>query len=378
MSTRATPRDPYEVLGVRRDASEQDIKKAFRKLARELHPDVNAHDPDAEDKFKEAAEAYEILSDAQRRATFDRYGHEGLRSGGYAPNFDAFGSISDLFEAFFGGGGFGRQGRGPAPGGDVAASIELDLVEAAAGANVEVAYEAVDVCEHCHGNGAEPGTPIETCERCGGAGQLQSVARTPFGQMVRTVVCDACHGDGRLPTQPCKTCRGLGRQTVKRSVTVDVPAGIADGQRIRIAGRGHAGEAGAPAGDLYVLVRVKPDERFVREGDDLVTVLSVPAPLAALGGTLAVPTLEGTTEIDIVPGTQPGEVMTVRGEGMPELRRSRRGNLKVVLDVVVPRRLSDAQRELLRRLDESLTDENLRSDESMISKLRRALRGHGS
>jgi molecular chaperone DnaJ len=189
MSATSTPRDPYEVLGVRRDASEQEIKKAFRRLARELHPDVNAHDPRAEDKFKEAAEAYEILSDAQRRATYDRYGHEGLRSGGFSPNFDAFGSIGDLFDAFFGG-QFGAR-SGPAPGGDVAAAAEIELVEAASGKSVEVAYEAVKVCEHCHGNGAEPGTPIETCKRCGGSGQLQGITRTPFGQMVRTVVCQA-------------------------------------------------------------------------------------------------------------------------------------------------------------------------------------------
>lgn len=375
MSTRSTPRDPYEVLGVGRDASEQEIKKAFRKLARELHPDVNAEDPNAEEKFKEAAEAYEILSDAERRATFDRYGHEGLRSGGYAPNFDAFGSISDLFEAFFGGGQFGGRG-GPAPGGDVAVSIEIDLAEAASGTNVEVDFEAVEVCEHCHGNGAEPGTPIETCQRCGGSGQLQGVTRTPFGQMVRTVVCDACHGDGRLPKQPCKQCRGRGRLPGRRTLSVEVPAGISDGQRIRLAGKGHAGETGAPAGDLYVLVRVRPDERFVREGDDLITVLSVPAPLAALGGTLPAPTLDGSTDVQISPGTQPGEVISVRGQGMPELRRGRRGDLKVVVDVVVPRRLTDEQRELIGRLQETLTEENLRSEESMLSKLRRALRGH--
>src|SRR6185437_13470417 len=179
--TTSMPRDPYEVLGVAREASAQQIKKAFRQLARELHPDVNAHDPDAEEKFKEAAEAYEILSDEDRRATYDRYGHEGLRSGGFAPNFDAFGSISDLFEAFFGGGG-GFGGRaGPTPGGDVAVAIEIDLLEAARGTSVEVGYEAVERCEHCHGNGAEPGTPINTCERCGGSGQLQVATRTPFG-----------------------------------------------------------------------------------------------------------------------------------------------------------------------------------------------------
>lgn len=374
MSTTSTPRDPYEVLGIRRDASEQEIKKAFRRLARELHPDVNAHDPQAEDKFKEAAEAYEILSDADRRATYDRYGHEGLRSGGFAPNFDSFGSIGDLFEAFFGG-QFGAR-SGPAPGGDVAVSVEIELIEAAQGKQVEVAYEAVEVCEHCRGNGAQPGTPIETCNRCGGSGQLQGVTRTPFGQMVRTMVCDTCHGDGRLPSQPCRHCRGRGRKAARQILSVEVPAGIADGQRIRLGGRGHAGEAGASAGDLYVLVRVRPDERFLREGDDLVTALSVPAPLASLGGTMQVPTLDGETEIEVPAGSQPGEIITMRGHGMPELRRGRRGDLRVLLDVVVPRRLTEQQRDLMHRLNATLTEENLRSEESVLSKVRRALRGH--
>lgn len=374
MSTTSTPRDPYEVLGVRRDASEQEIKKAFRRLARELHPDVNAHDPQAEDKFKEAAEAYEILSDADRRATYDRYGHEGLRSGGFAPNFDTFGSIGDLFDAFFGGQFGGRSG--PAPGGDVAVSVEVELAEAAEGKSVEVSYDAVEVCEHCRGNGAEPGTPIETCKRCGGSGQLQSMTRTPFGQMVRTVVCDTCHGDGRLPSQPCRSCRGRGRRAAKQTLGVEIPAGIADGQRIRLAGRGHAGEAGAPAGDLYVLVRVRPDERFLREGDDLITALSVPAPLASLGGVMQAPTLEGPLDVDVPAGSQPGEIITVKGHGMPELRRGRKGDLRVVLDVVVPRRLTGEQRELMERLNATLTEENLRSEESVLSKVRRALRGH--
>ncbi len=365
------PRDPYEVLGVGRDASAQDIKKAFRQLAMELHPDVNAHDPDAEEKFKEAAEANEILSDPERRATYDRYGHEGLRSGGYAPNFDAFGSISDLFNAFVGGGSPGRGG--PAQGGDVAVAIELDLLEAANGAKLQVAYEAVDRCEHCHGNGAEPGTPIKTCARCGGAGQLQAVTRTMLGQMVRTMVCDECHGDGRVPEQPCAECRGRGRVTSQRTLEVEVPAGIADGQRIRLGGHGHAGEAGAPDGDLYVLVRVRADERFIREGDDLITALDVAAPLAALGGVLEVPTLEGSASIELPAGTQPGEVLTLRGAGMPALRRSRRGDLRVVVNVVVPRRLSAEQRELMERLNDTLSEANLRSQESVFAKLRRAL-----
>jgi molecular chaperone DnaJ len=364
------PRDPYEVLGVGRDASAQDIKKAFRQLAMELHPDVNAHDPDAEEKFKEAAEANEILSDPERRATYDRYGHDGLRSGGYAPNFDGFGSISDLFNAFFG--GASGQG-GPAPGADLAVAVEIDLLEAANGAKVEVTYQAVERCEHCHGNGAQPGTPIHTCARCGGAGQLQAVTRTMLGQMVRTIVCDECHGDGRVPEQPCGECRGRGRVSSRRTLEVDVPAGISDGQRIRLSGRGHAGEGAAPAGDLHVVVRVRADERFVREGDDLITALDVAAPLAALGGVLEVPTLEGSASLELPAGTQPGEVLTLRGAGMPALRRSRRGDLRVVVNVLVPRRLSPEQRELMERLSDSLTEENLRSQESVFTKLRRAL-----
>jgi molecular chaperone DnaJ len=367
------PRDPYEVLGVARDASPQTIKKAFRQLAMELHPDVNAHDPDAEEKFKEAAEANEILSEPERRATYDRYGHEGLRSGGYAPNFEGFGSISDLFNAFFGGGPMAGR-AGPAQGGDVAVAVELDLREAAGGIKAQVAVEVIERCEACHGNGAEPGTPIETCERCGGAGQLRAVTQTLLGQMVRTVACQECHGEGRVARKPCHECHGRGRVASKRTLEVDVPPGISDGQRIRLAGSGHAGEAGAPAGDLYVLVRVREDDRFVREGDDLITALDVPAPLAALGGTLEVPTLDGEASIELPAGTQPGEVLTLRGAGMPALRRGRHGDLRVVVNVVIPRRLSAEQRELLERLRDSLSEENLRApQESVFAKLRRAL-----
>src|SRR5947209_13493238 len=374
-------RDYYEVLGVSRDADEATIKKAFRKLARELHPDVNRHDPNAEEKFKEAAEAYEVLSDAERRATYDRYGHEGLRSGGYAPNFDTFGSVADIFEAFFGGGGAfggafgGGRAGGAVQGGDVAVSAEIDLAEAASGTTIEVAYEAVAVCEHCHGNGAEPGTPIETCAKCQGTGQLRAVTRTPFGQVMRTTACDVCHGDGRVAKQPCKVCRGRGRRVERPKVSVDVPAGISDGQRIRVSGRGHAGERGAPSGDLYVLVRVREDPRFLRDGDDLVTVIDIAAPLAALGTTAEVPTLDGPVELDIPAGTQPHATLTIRGAGMPALRGRRTGNLRVVVNVVTPRHLNHKQRELLQELAESLTDHNVRNDEGVFSKLRRAFGG---
>ncbi len=376
-------RDYYEILGVPRDADDGTIKKAFRRLARELHPDVNSHDPQAEEKFKEAAEAYEVLSDPERRATYDRYGHEGLRSGGYAPNFEGFGSVADIFDAFFGGGGafgdiFGggraRPG-GPVQGGDIAASAEIDLTEAAKGSTVQVSYEAVTVCEHCHGNGAEPGTPIETCQRCGGTGQLQAVTRTPFGQMVRATMCDVCQGDGRVAREPCKSCRGRGRRVERAKVSVEVPAGIADGQRIRIAGRGHAGERGGPAGDLYVLIRVREDARFVRDGEDLVTAVDVPAPLAALGTKVEVPTLDGPVELEVPAGTQPHDTLMIRGAGLPALRGRRHGNLRVIVNVVVPRHLSHEQRELLERLADSMTDHNLRSDDGVFGKLKRAFGG---
>jgi molecular chaperone DnaJ len=364
------PRDAYDVLGVPRTADDAQIKKAFRKLARELHPDVNAHDPNAEEKFKEAAEAYEILSDAERRQMYDRFGHEGLRNGGRAPNFDAFSSVSDLFDAFFGGGG---MRGGPAPGGDIAVSVSVSLADAAHGAATDVSYEAVDRCERCHGNGAEPGTPIVTCERCGGQGVLRGVTRTPFGQVMRTVDCDVCGGDGRRPTEPCERCDGRGRELAQRTLRVDIPAGIADGQRIRVSGHGHAGEAGAPPGDLYVLVHVAEDERFVRDGDDLVTVVDVPATQAALGGRVMVPTLDGPRDVDLDAGTQPGETITLRGQGMPVLRRpGRRGNLRAVVNVVIPRRLSREQRELLERLDGTLEEDNIRQDEGLVSKLKRA------
>jgi molecular chaperone DnaJ len=375
------PRDYYEVLGVPRDADEAQVKKAFRRLARELHPDVNAHDPDAEAKFKEAAEAYEVLSDADRRQAYDAYGHEGLRSGGYAPNFGDFGSISDLFSAFFGAGGFdaafggSRMRGGPVQGGDVAVAVQITLEEAAHGKQVEVAYDARGRCHTCNGNGAKPGTPIETCPRCQGSGQLQAVSRTAFGQLVRSAVCDRCGGDGRLPQEPCETCRGEGMVVEQRRVQVDVPAGISDGQRIRLSSRGHAGERGGPSGDLYVVVRVREDERFLRDGSDLVTVVDVPAPLAALGTTVEVPTLDGPVPVEIKPGTQPGESITLGGRGMPPLGRGRTGELRVVVNVIIPRRLSREQRDMLEQFASTLTAENQREDEGMIAKLRRVLAG---
>lgn len=371
------PSDYYEVLGVSRDASDTEIKKAFRGLARELHPDVTGHDPEAEARFKEAAEAYEVLSDAERRRTYDQYGAEGLRSGGFDPGA-GFGSIDDIFQSLFGqafGGAFGGGAGGPAAGADVLVETELTLDEVATGVERELSYDAVVVCSHCRGNGAEPGTPIETCDRCGGAGQLRQVARTPFGQMVRGVTCDVCHGSGKVPETPCEVCDGSGRDRAKVTKTVEVPAGIEDGQRLRVSGLGHAGEPGAPAGDLYVQVAVAPDGRFERHGTDLLSAVRIPATEAMLGTTVTVSTLDGEREIELEAGTQPGHEETLRGAGLPRLGGRRRGDQRIVVEVVVPTNLSDEQRELAGRLDTTLGPDNLAPQhEGLFGRFRKAFR----
>jgi len=366
-------RDYYEVLGLSRDASEQEIKKTFRRVARELHPDVNGEDPDAEEKFKEAAEAYEVLSDPERRQTYDRYGHDGLSSGGFSSRAQGFGSIDDLFSAFFGGGFGGR--RGPAPGADVGVAVEIELEDVLEGAQREVEFDAVANCEHCHGNGAEPGTPIRRCEECQGTGELRTVANTAFGQMVRATPCDKCHGDGRIAESPCRECSGLGRRHATKRHRIDVPAGIESGQRIRIAGAGHAGEPGAPPGDLYVEVTVAEREGMVRDGQDLITVVPVDATAAMLGDTIEVETLDGPDEIELAPGTQPGAEARLKGRGLPQLGSSRRrGSHRFIFNVVIPTGLTEEQRRLAGELDDSLTSDNRNGDSGsgIFSRMRRA------
>jgi molecular chaperone DnaJ len=375
------PRDYYEVLGVGRGAADDEIKKAFRGLARELHPDINRHDPASEEKFKEVAEAYEVLSDTERRATYDRYGHDGLRTGGYQPGFEGFANVSDIFDAFFGGGDlgsiFGGRGRGgPQQGRDVAVRVSITLEEVLTGTSRELEVEVTGQCSHCNGNGAEPGTPIETCPRCEGTGQLQSVARTVFGQVVRTQACDRCHGDGRVAKTPCKQCRGSGYEEQVRKLTVDLPAGIDSGQRVRVTGRGNAGALGGPAGDLYVLVNVEEDRRFERHGEDLITKLDVPFTDAALGGSLPVPTIEGEEDVEVSPGTQPGAILRLRERGLPSLRGRRRGDLHVVMNVLIPSNLDDDQRDLLRRFADSTNGDTYEArPEGLFDRIRQAFRG---
>jgi molecular chaperone DnaJ len=369
-----TQRDYYEILGIPRTASEGDVKKAFRRLARELHPDVSEA-PDAEERFREVAEAYEVLSKSETRELYDRYGHAGLRGGGFDPGHFDFGSLSDIFSAFFGDDLFGVGGRtSRARGSDVAAEVQIELVEAAAGTSRPVPFRVAATCTHCAGDGVEPGTNVSVCGTCGGLGRVQQVGRSVFGEFVRTQPCRTCVGTGRIVEYPCQECNGAGQVLEERSLDVEIPAGIHDGQRIRISGEGHAGVGGARSGDVYVLVRVRPDQRFVRQGNDIVSTVDLTITQAALGATVSVPTLDGEAELRLDPGTQAGEVHVLPGRGMPVLRGFGRGDHRVLVNVLVPRRLSDDQRRLLEEFERAADQDTYRPDEGFFDKLKSAFR----
>jgi molecular chaperone DnaJ len=371
-----TERDYYEILGLERGATDAEVKRAFRRLARELHPDVS-QEPDAEERFREVAEAYEVLSKRETRELYDRYGHAGLRSGGFTPGHFDLGNLADIFSAFFGddlfAGGGGRI-RQRTRGADVAAEVELELVEAASGTTRQVPFRVAQPCDRCHGSGAEPGSRPAKCPTCEGTGYLQQVSRSSFGQFVRTHACARCNGSGTIVEKPCEGCNGGGRTVEERELEVDIPPGIHDGQRIRLTGEGHAGASGGRAGDLFVAVHVKPDPRFVREGDDIFSTVDLTITEAALGATVKLATLEGDVELAFEPGTQPGEIRVLRGRGMPVLQGFGRGDHRVLVNVAVPRHLTDEQRRLLQQFAESTSAENYRENESFFEKLKSAFR----
>ncbi len=381
-------RDYYEVLGVARNADQAQIKKAFRRLAREYHPDVNSEDPEAEAKFKELAEAYEVLSDPESRAAYDHYGFDGLRG---RPHTDfEHTSFGDLFDLFFGGGGgmfgdvlrqaagggWGAAGSAAQPGEDVAVAVELTLDEAAAGVTRTVSVDTRVECAVCDGSGAAPGSSRETCSRCHGSGRIRRVSSMGgFGQFIQTGTCDACGGEGTVVAEPCEHCGGSGRVSGTRAVDVEIPAGIDDGQRIRLTGRGGAPAPGGRPGDLYVLVSVAEDERFVRDGSDLIHRLDITMVQAALGDTVEIPTIDGEPiELKLPAGTQPGHVRVFRGRGMPALRGRGHGALKVVVNVTIPRHLNREQRELLEQFEELTSQENYQAEDGFFDRVRTAFR----
>ncbi|MGH2499251.1 MAG: molecular chaperone DnaJ [Candidatus Limnocylindria bacterium] len=332
--------DHYATLGVSRDASEDDIRTAYRRLARQYHPDVNGA-ADAAARFKEITEAYEVLADPQRRQRYDMFGNgDGL--GGFG--------IDDLFNTFFGG-DLRRRERGPARGADLRLQLEIDLVDAVRGGERVVAVPRLEACERCDGRGAEPDSPVSSCATCGGRGEVRQVQQSVFGRFVNVSTCPRCGGAGRVVDRPCHQCRGEGRMRRDREVAVTIPAGIDDGQQLRVAGQGEAGLRDGPQGDLYVLIRLKEHRLFRREGDDLVHVLRVSPAQAALGDEVEVPTIDGSTaRVRIPAGAQHGQVVRLRGKGVPHLGTSGRGDELVYLSVAVPRTLSKEERGLYAKL----------------------------
>jgi len=371
-------RDYYDVLGIPHDADTQQIKKAYRRLAREHHPDVNTTDPQCEEKFKEATEAYEVLCDSEKRAAYDAYGHDGLRrqagpGGGFG--FEGFQGFSDIFEnlfSSFGGSPFGGgRPSGPQRGDDIAVAIELTLEEAAFGTEKEITFKAQAACDECGGAGTTDLSSVKRCSECGGSGVLRTVRRTMLGQFVQTVVCLRCSGTGQVIESPCGRCRGAGRVVAERTITVQIPGGIDTGQRIRVGGRGGAGERRAPAGDLYVHISVAPHDQFERRGDDILYQVDLTMVQAALGVTLSVPTLEGEEELSFEPGTQPGDVKVLRGKGVEHLNRHGRGDQEILVKVTVPRELDEQHRRLLEDFDRCCGAEHYEDrPEGVLHKLR--------
>ena len=345
--------DYYELLGVPRNATEDEIKRAYRAMARQYHPDSNPDDPSAEETFKEVGIAYETLRDPEKRRRYDMFGEEGVRGGGPGgpggPG-DAFG-FGDLFDAFFGGSPFGnaRGQAGPPRAPDAEAVVHLDLAQAAFGSTATVEVRLPVACERCGGSGCEPGTHPARCDVCGGAGEVREVRRSILGQIVTAAPCVACSATGSRIPSPCKDCRGDGRVRSSKSIDVEVPAGVDDGQRLRLAGRGPAASRGGVPGDLYVTVRVAADPRFERHGDDLLHIRPIAFTQAALGCHLDVETLDDDEELIVPPGTQPGHLFRLKGRGVPALRGRGRGDLIVRVDVEVPGRLSQEEEELLRQ-----------------------------
>ena len=378
----ADKRDYYEVLGVQKSAADDDLKRAYRKMAKQYHPDANPGDKQAEEKFKEVNEAYAVLSDAQKRAAYDQYGHAAFdpAAGGTAGGFynGAGFDMNDIFESFFGESGFGdifsggsRRRAGPRRGADLHTNIQVKFEEAVFGTTKDIKLQAFESCETCGGSGARPGTVAENCKHCGGTGQERVQQQTMFGSMTSVRTCSVCQGEGKIIRDPCPSCHGAGKIRTNKTLQVNVPKGIDNGQSIRLSGKGEAGDKGGPAGDLLITVYVQPHRLFTRQGTNLYLDVPVTFVQAALGDEITIPTLDGEEKYVVKPGTQPNTVVSIRGKGVPNVKNQRLiGDLVIKLVVNVPTQLSDKQKQKLREFADEMGDDYKNSKKTWFDKIK--------
>lgn len=373
-------RDYYEVLGVSRSASQDEVKKAYRKLARQYHPDVNKDDPNAQEKFSEVAEAYDVLSDTQKKSRYDQFGHQdpaqgfGGQGGQGFNDFD-FGGFGDIFDMFFGGAG-GARSRGPQRGHDLEYELEVDFEEAASGVEEEIQIPRTEKCSTCSGSGAKPGTEAKSCQVCKGTGEQQTVTNTPFGRMVNRRVCSHCSGRGVVIEEPCQDCRGQGRRRVRRTVQIKVPPGVDTGTRLRVSGAGEASPNGGQPGDLHIIIHVRSHSIFEREGTNVYVDMPITFVQAALGDEIDVPTLDGPVKLRIPEGTQSGTSFRLRGKGITKLGSTvARGDQHVRVQVMTPTNLNDKQKELFRQLGDELGQETHEQARSFMERMKDAFLG---
>ena len=374
-------RDYYEVLGVSRGASEDEIKKAYKKMARKYHPDLNPGDKTAEEKFKEVNEAYEVLSDADKKARYDQYGHAGVDpnfgAGGFGGGFDGgfdFGDLGDIFGSFFGGGfGGGRRTNPNAPqrGESIRMSIAISFEEAAFGCEKEVTVERYETCDTCHGNGCAPGTSPEVCPDCHGTGTVQVRRQTPMGVFATSSPCPKCGGKGRIIHQPCKDCRGSGMVRKKKTIQASIPAGIDNGQTISIRGQGNAGKNGGPAGDLLITITVRPHELFRREGTSVLCEAPITFTQAVLGAELEIPTIDGKVKYTLPEGTQSGTTFRLKGKGIPSINGRGRGDQYVTVYIETPKNLNKEQKEALKKFAETMGESNYEEQKKFFKKFKK-------